>query len=64
MTPEARAALKALSDCGAISARWEHPGYRELRHRGLVGFRAIEGGKLALHSLNEKGRAMIARLSQ
>lgn len=36
MSPNAIAALHALRDLGAISARWSNPGYQELRLRHLA----------------------------
>lgn len=36
LTPEASAALKALSDLRVVRASWKHPGYRHLRHAGLA----------------------------
>ena len=57
-----RAALRALWDCGSASAPWDHPGYRLLRHRGLVSFHAIKDGQQAAHRLNAKGREAARRL--
>ncbi len=62
MNPDMRAALRALWDCGAASARWDHPGYRWLRARKLVDWHATQGGAQATHRLNEKGRALAAQL--
>lgn len=62
MTPAGRAALRALRDVGAVSAGWDHPGYRILRDHRLVTYRAVVGTNLALHRLNERGEAMARRL--
>lgn len=36
LTADALAALRALRDLGVVRARWDHPGYRQLRERRLV----------------------------
>lgn len=51
-------ALRTLRDCGVASARWDHPGFRELRVAGLVTHKTIEGGAKVVHNLNDKGRAL------
>lgn len=36
LTAGALAALRALRDLRVVGARWDHPGYRQLRERRLV----------------------------
>lgn len=55
MTPTARAALRALYDVGAVSAEWDHPGYRELRDRRLASFTFQRGESRAVHRLTPRG---------
>lgn len=56
MNADARAALRALWDCGTVRAPWTHPGYRALRDLRLANYRAVIGTNLAVHSLNDRGR--------
>lgn len=62
MTPVGRAALRALRDVGAVSARWDHRGYAILRDLRLATYRAVPGTDLFLHRLNERGEAMARRV--
>ncbi len=62
LTPHARAALRALRDCGAVSAPWSHPGYKALRDQRLATYRAVIGTNLALHHLNDRGREIARSL--
>lgn len=62
ISKDGMAALRALHDCGVASARWDHPGYRNLRENGVVTHRAIDGGAKVSHRLNERGRAMAEEL--
>lgn len=62
MTPAGRAALRALRDVGAVSARWDHRGYGILRDMRLVTYRAQIGTDQFVHRLNERGEAMARRL--
>lgn len=64
MIPAATAALRALRDVGAVSATWDHPGYRHLRHHRLVSYHALAGTDLAVHRLNDRGEEMARRLFQ
>lgn len=62
LTPAARAALRALWDCGTVRAPWTHPGYKALRDQRLATYRAVIGTNLATHRLNERGEAMARSL--
>lgn len=62
LTPSAKAALRALRDCGVVRAPWTHPGYRMLRDHRLASFTAVIGTNLAVHRLNDRGREMARSL--
>lgn len=62
MNADARAALRALWDCGSIRAPWTHPGYRALRDQRLATFTAVIGTNLAVHRLTDLGTATARRL--
>lgn len=62
MTADARAALRALWDCGTVRAPWSHPGYKALRDQRLATYRAVIGTNLAVHRLNDRGREIAGRL--
>lgn len=56
MQAEPLLALRALRDCRVVRATWSHPGYRELRHRGLATFAVIPGKADHIdHRLTQRG---------
>jgi hypothetical protein len=62
MSPSALAALRALYDVGAVSAEWDHPGYRELRDRRLASFTFQRGESRAVHRLTPRGDQLAREL--
>lgn len=62
MSPNAIAALHALRDLGAISARWTNPGYRELRQRNLAHATLTINDPAPVHRLTPLGKQLAARI--
>jgi hypothetical protein len=62
MSPNAIAALRALHDVGAVSARWMNPGYRELRQRNLASAPANFGVAEPIHTLTPRGKNLAEHL--
>lgn len=56
MTREARLALRALHDLGAVAARWDHPAYKELAQRRFAIPSHRRGDPLPIYRLTLAGR--------
>lgn len=61
MTDAGRLALRALRDCVVVRARWDHPGYREVRQARLAVMRHAEGNDWDFR-LTERGRRSAEQL--
>lgn len=42
LTADGLAALRALHDLKVVRARWDHPGYAQLRERRLVSYKLAD----------------------
>lgn len=54
--------MRALFDCGVVRARWNHPGYRQLRERGLASYKWTTGQTDPTYQLTPRGHNLAVDL--